>query len=110
MELERESSEKEAEWSSKCSKLQNEIEVLKQDCETERIKNERLREHLSRTERELYSILQRKYELMRGGGKFADPVTSTRSGLQPSWESSVLRTSDPSSGVDDMYGPQQVTI
>ena len=34
-------------------------------------KSERLREHLSRTERELYGILQKKYELIRG------PVNST---------------------------------
>ena len=34
--------------------------------EVEKKKGNRLREHLSRTEKELYAILQRKYELMRG--------------------------------------------
>jgi hypothetical protein len=31
-------------------------------------KGDRLREQISRTEKELYSILQKKYELMRGPG------------------------------------------
>jgi hypothetical protein len=37
------------------------------------MKTEKLREHLSRTEREVYSILQRKYQLMRGGPQGAQP-------------------------------------
>lgn len=37
------------------------------------LKTEKLREHLSRTERELYGILQRKYQLMRGGPQGAHP-------------------------------------
>jgi hypothetical protein len=37
------------------------------------LKTQKLREHLSRTERELYGILQRKYQLMRGGPQGARP-------------------------------------
>jgi glycerol-3-phosphate cytidylyltransferase-like family protein len=111
IELEKECIVVETNWSTKCNQLQSEIDTLKQNCETERMKNERLREHLSRTERELYSILQRKYELMRGGGggkpSGPDPSRNIRSGLQ-TWESSILKNSE-STVIEDMYGTQQVS-
>ena len=44
------------------------------------LKTERCREHLSRTERELYGILQRKYQLMRGGGPQGSHSQSTTTG------------------------------
>lgn len=55
------------EWASKCETLQNEIDHWKNEFALEQSKSARLREQNSRTERELYRILQRKYELMRGG-------------------------------------------
>lgn len=54
------------EWTSKCELLQNEIDHWKNEYASEQTKSARLREQNSRTERELYRILQRKYELMRG--------------------------------------------
>ncbi|RYH20739.1 hypothetical protein EON65_22565 [archaeon] len=60
-------------WKEKCSTLEQEIIKWKADYQAEKAKGDRLRDQLSRTERELYGILQRKYELMRGpatmGGK-----------------------------------------
>ncbi len=54
-------------WKSHSEELGQEINKWKAAYESEQNKGERLREHLSRTERELYGILQRKYEFMRGG-------------------------------------------
>ena len=54
------------EWASKCESLQNEIDHWKNEHNAEQLKSAKLREQNSRTERELYRILQRKYELMRG--------------------------------------------
>jgi len=58
----------ERKWRAKCELLEKDTETWKREYESEKLKSEKLREHLSRTERELYSILQRKYELMRSGG------------------------------------------
>ena len=41
-------------------------------------KTERIHEHLNRTERELYGILQRKYQLMRGGPHSQDAISGGR--------------------------------
>jgi hypothetical protein len=57
----------ERKWRAKCELLEKDTETWKREYESEKQKSEKLREHLSRTERELYSILQRKYELMRSG-------------------------------------------
>ncbi len=54
------------EWSAKCETLQNEIAHWKSEHANEQVKCVKLRDQNSRTERELYRILQRKYELMRG--------------------------------------------
>jgi hypothetical protein len=55
-------------WKQKCEQLSQEIGKWRSEYDTEKVKNSRLRDHLSNTERELYIILQRKHELMRGGG------------------------------------------
>jgi predicted RNase H-like nuclease (RuvC/YqgF family) len=81
MALETECIKIERTWKSKCELLENEIMQWKIAHETERTKGMKLREQLSRTEKELYGILQRKYELMRGpagGGALKPP------GKQPS--------------------------
>ena len=62
------------------------------------MKSDRVRDHLSRTERELYGILQRKYELIRGPG-----VRTTGSSSfsvpekRPSWDAGkmLMRTNTP---------------
>lgn len=53
-------------WKARCEALEQEIEKLKAEFVVEKQKGETLRGQLSRAERELYGILQRKYELMRG--------------------------------------------
>lgn len=57
----------ERKWSTKCEALEEEIVQWKRECEKEKQRGGQLREQLSRTERELYVILQRSYELRRGG-------------------------------------------
>jgi hypothetical protein len=56
-------------WKAKMIENEKDIETWKRSFEAQQMKTDRLREHLSRTEKELYSILQRKYELMRGPGR-----------------------------------------
>ena len=56
-------------WKAKNDALEKEIEDWKKQNVTQEMKTNKLREHLSRTEKELYGILQRKYELMRGPGR-----------------------------------------
>jgi hypothetical protein len=48
--------------------FENQIKTWKREFEAEQLKGDRVREHLSRTERELYGMLQRKYELIKGPG------------------------------------------
>lgn len=67
MAVEKECTNLERKWRAKCELLETDTETWKREYEAEKQKSARLREHLSRTERELYSILQRKYELMRTG-------------------------------------------
>jgi hypothetical protein len=57
----------ERKWSARCQSLEEEITQWKRECEKEKQRGGQLREQLSRTERELYVILQRSYELRRGG-------------------------------------------
>lgn len=64
----------ERKWSTKCEALEEEIVQWKRECEKEKQRGGQLREQLSRTERELYVILQRSYELRRGGP--GGPVTA----------------------------------
>lgn len=99
--IEKECSTIENEWKSKCNNLELEIEKLNLENAAEHLKNERLREHLSRTERELYSILQRKYELMRGGSNYNKQLLE--SGKAQNWESGII------SGVDTTT-PQQIKM
>jgi hypothetical protein len=54
-------------WREKTEVLSKEIEEQRRTIANEKAKNEKLRENLSRNERELYGILQRKYEYMKGG-------------------------------------------
>eukprot|EP00605_Chrysophyceae_sp_TOSAG23-4_P003029 GSChrysophyteH1.ASY1.ANO1.3334.1 assembled CDS len=56
-------------WKIKTGELEKEISIWRQSFNSQKLKTDKLREHLSRTEKELYSILQRKYELMRGPGR-----------------------------------------
>ena len=67
MTVEKECISLERKWRAKCELLEKDTETWKREYESEKQKSDKLREHLSRTERELYSILQRKYELMRTG-------------------------------------------
>jgi chaperonin cofactor prefoldin len=55
-------------WKAKCEVIENEISTWKRQFEAQQLKGDRVREHLSHTERELYGMLQRKYELIRGPG------------------------------------------
>ena len=68
MEVEKECVSIERSWKAKGEALEREIADWKQQHDAQKLKGDRVREHLSRTERELYGILQRKYELMRGPG------------------------------------------
>ncbi len=82
MEVEKECVSIERSWKAKCEALEREIANWKQQYEAQKLKGDRVREHLSRTERELYGILQRKYELMRGPG--GRPMGGGPGGTHPS--------------------------
>ena len=71
MTVEQEYMEMEALCDNRVAEMEKEVEGWKKQFHVEARKNERLREQISRTERELYGILQRKYELIRGpqGGR-----------------------------------------
>ncbi len=75
------------EWTTKCELLQNEIEHWKNEHQSEQSKNVRLRDQNSRTERELYRILQRKYELMRGNAQSRSNPSLT---IEPEKESPTI--------------------
>jgi hypothetical protein len=71
---------------------ERDIEIAKaiKAFESEKKKGDRLRVHLSRTEKELYGILQRKYEIMRGpavGGRNAGSLAQSRLNQHQSGES-----------------------
>jgi len=69
METEKECVEIERKWEKKNQEIEEEVAKWQARFKNQETKTDRLREHLSRTEKELYSILQRKYELMRGPGR-----------------------------------------
>lgn len=78
-------------------------------------KSERLRDHLSRTERELYGILQKKYELMRGpvGGAPSSSRGQSVTKNPKSWENFKKEDSTqslPASSSDDFLATLQVLI
>jgi predicted RNase H-like nuclease (RuvC/YqgF family) len=68
MELEHECTQINRTWHDRCATMEKEIEEWRKKFHIEEKKGARLREQISRTERELYGILQRKYELMRVPG------------------------------------------
>jgi predicted RNase H-like nuclease (RuvC/YqgF family) len=87
VDLEHECTEIERNWRDKCVYLEHEIDEWKKRSMVEEKKGDRLREQISRTEKELYSILQKKYELMRGPGggvipPSIPPTTSRGIGIQ----------------------------
>lgn len=87
MEIEKDCVSIERSWKAKCKGFEDEIATCKKQFEAQKMKSDRVRDHLSRTERELYGILQRKYELIRGPG--VRPTGSFTSGIpekRPSWE------------------------
>ena len=87
MAVEKECLEIEREWKSKCDVLENEIINWKNEYEILKLKGDRLRGHLSRTERELYGILQRKYELTRGpGGRSGNNGPGNFGNINNSWD------------------------
>jgi predicted RNase H-like nuclease (RuvC/YqgF family) len=68
MAVEKECTLIEQHWKAKNKEVKKEIESWKTAFQQEKMKGDRLREQVQRTERELYGILQRKYELIRGPG------------------------------------------
>jgi hypothetical protein len=84
MTLEKECIANEREWKIKSENLEKEILYWKIEFESQKVKGDRLREHLSRTEREMYGLLQRKYEFMRG------PAGNNKGGLNVKLSSGEL--------------------
>ena len=83
-------------WKAKAEQLTQEINKWKTEYETEKLKNNRMRDHLSNTEKELYTILQRKHELMRGGpGIPSSRASNSKFGHS---ESGTFKRSDYSEG------------
>jgi hypothetical protein len=109
MEVEKECVAIERKWKAKCDSLEKEILNWKEQFEAQKLKGDRLREHLSRTERELYGILQRKYELIRGpGGRVTG---GPQLPPQPREGASTMRRNDSSSNYgsqDEFLTTQQV--
>ena len=108
MEVEKECVSIERSWKAKCIILESEISNWKQQYEAQKLKGDRVREHLSRTERELYGILQRKYELIRGpGGRPTGSSASNILAQKPSWDqsgNSLMKKSDSVSTATGPYG------
>lgn len=88
----------ERKWAEKCTKLEREIYELKALFDAERSKGDRVREQLSRTERELYGIFQRKYQMMKGPGG----ATGASIGV-----SSSSTATNQNSGSKQLPGPNQ---
>lgn len=87
MEIEKECVSIERSWKVKCKIFEDEIASGKKQFEAQKMKSDRVRDHLSRTERELYGILQRKYELIRGPGvRPAGSSTSSIPEKRLSWD------------------------
>lgn len=76
IDLEHECTEIERSWRERCEMMEKDIGEWKKKYLNEVKKGDRLREQISRTEKELYGILQRKYELMRGPG--GAPIQGTK--------------------------------
>jgi chromosome segregation ATPase len=102
MEVEKECVCIERNWKDKGHGLEREIENWKQQFEAQKLKGDKVREHLSRTERELYGILQRKYELIRG--PVGRPTGSSAASLP------AQKSSGSYGSVDDIMTAQQVGL
>lgn len=96
MQAEYECTELDRSWKIKFAEMKKEADDWKKKHDTQALKTENLRAHLSRTERELYGILQRKYQLMRGGvpnGGNGEPSKSkSGAGLGDSGGSSAVQS------------------
>ena len=116
MEVEKECVNVERTWRAKAEGLEKEIEEWKKKNDAQNQKTERLREALSRTEKELYGILQRKYELMRGPGGGRGPSSTnmnmhTNNPLTRDGHASTdnLRRKNDNSGIfDEPFGAQAI--
>ena len=81
-------------WNARTEELEKEIATWRRSFDAQKMKTDKLREHLSRTEKELYSILQRKYELMRGPGR-GGPGTGAPGGGTYGGSYNAAKQSDP---------------
>jgi hypothetical protein len=79
--IEAECNKIERSWSLRCQQLEAEITHWKHECQKAQQRGAQIREQLSRTEKELYVILQRSYELRRGP---ALPGNGSTAGAGPS--------------------------
>jgi hypothetical protein len=108
MAVEKECLEIEREWKKRCECLENEISDWKNEYEILKSKGDRLRGHLSRTERELYGILQRKYELTRGPGR--NSGSGTLNNNNTSWDGTTKQlnaTKEEKYYQDELLGTSQ---
>jgi len=88
-------------WKAKNDELMKEIEACKDSLKAERVKGDRLREHLGRTERELYGMLQRKYEFnfMRGPNNTQVRTGSSKNQQQQQLLKPSVRDNDDMNGL-----------
>ena len=110
MAVERECIAIERTWRDKADGLEEEIKDWKKKNDTQELKTNRLREHLSRTEKELYGILQRKYELMRGPGRgMAGPPPGVEARVTNSVERGMRREMSTGSSIfhEEAYSANQ---
>lgn len=94
------------ECASKCETLEMRIMAWEKEYACQQLKSERLREHLSRTERELYGILQRKYEFMRGtpsGARFTNSQRGSFDGVEMKGIRSVYGSNEHSNSTSEDY-------
>lgn len=71
-------------WQAKNQELLKEIENWKTAFQQEKVKGDRLRDQVHRSERDLYGILQKKYELMRGPGTNKPSLAAANNTKAPS--------------------------
>ena len=90
MEIEKECVSIERSGKAKFTGFENDLATCKSQFNTQKMKSDRVRDHLSRTERELYGILQRKYELIRGPGSTNGGSSSSTLQLRPYGSSDEL--------------------
>ena len=110
MEIEKECVSIERSWKVKCKTFEDEIAAGKKQFEAQKMKSDRVRDHLSRTEKELYGILQRKYELIRGPGVRPGGIEK-----RPSWDAGKLlmrqaTSNGPYGSTDELTANQLVRV